>query len=388
MTMNEKWRIRTDWFDLDANSLADRIINVCFVISKDGAKQRRIVIRSDFQPFWTEKGTYTIGKVVYKPDMTFSCNNYSSESAVISINAKLTIRNLFYQDKEGKLTQNLSNLEEGESISKVIIQLGYWGNFKNLNLKSIADLEDNFDQTEANAQRGISTFVSEDGAYYLQTKGVPPQAITEAVFFIGSFNKIEAPDTETVISLEPLNSDSLTKALDASMSDEAKQYVEEVKETKEEDAMATKEMDRVYRSGLQFYNILVENFGIEAKMIDTNNGKAIVIPKADWEENHNGIENILKGIGVKKSVIEAFGHELPAVYSVEWTEFCTVSCPFFFWVDSMQWISLNSAYETTSMIQYYVKGNNRANHLSAIESSLVFSTVGKDNRLTIMCRPE
>ena len=88
----------------------------------------------------------------------------------------------------------------------------------------------------------------------------------------------------------------------------------------------------------------------------------------------------------KNTAVELYWkNKLPAVYNITTDALCTISCPFFFFVNPFQKFYFKSRYALGGLVSYFANFNASEDEFYALWQTVSFATVEDINECTIVC---
>lgn len=125
---------------------------------------------------------------------------------------------------------------------------------------------------------------------------------------------------------------------------------------------------------------------------DLNDEKTASVVKANLENLHQSVVNdivssdkyLTKMSDDKLQLVQ--GLQIPAVYDISISAgVCTITCPFFYFLNPFQKLKFNSRYPLSDLTTYYARPTANVTQFFAIGQTVEFSTTGNENKMVISC---
>lgn len=417
------------------DTLFDRIINLKF----KNKKGDEFILRSDYEAIFPTTDLfggnsnikeYYIRKCAMKPSIKVQYKQVSSGD-VIQLN--VFVQNFFMLDENGNIVCSFSS-EENHIVS-MEIQMGYWAQFKDMPHDTYEDL---FDFKNENGVRTIKCNVE-----YVTTDKLPPDATLCIHGWIGSsFSntvkkeafKFETKDLKASEGEELLKEilfKSITKRFwrggiepegvndswfnpsgtnyEGTLKDKyAEEYGTKVfisdgvkfisgrinkSKLTRKDAEGKEFVGKVESlSGntvLQALNDIRKQFSLKVGFKQLLDGNYIMFTVEEGQKpeelEDKFSEEDRKVMGEVKIDQNAYDKMLPAVYNISKDALCTITCPFYYFLDPFDSFYFASRYSLSGLVDYYANYNEGKFVFYALWMSVSFATVEDMNECTIAC---
>lgn len=111
------------------------------------------------------------------------------------------------------------------------------------------------------------------------------------------------------------------------------------------------------------------------------------------KEEVEDVKGMLQGTDLEKqykkdTVALYWKNKLPAVYNITTDAICTISCPFFFFLNPFEVFYFKSRYTLSGLVSYYANFNATENKFYALWQNISFATVEDINECLIACTGE
>lgn len=102
------------------------------------------------------------------------------------------------------------------------------------------------------------------------------------------------------------------------------------------------------------------------------------------------VSDMLSGTDLEKqykndTINKYWDKKLPAVYNITTDSLCTITCPFFFFLNPFQEFVFKSAYALSGLVSYYANFTASEDKFYALWQTVSFATVEDINECTIVC---
>lgn len=444
--MNARLLNDNEKINLTADDLFDRVINLKFVTgyaNSDDSVKNEFYIRSDYEIVYPHQSVtsvlqanniatseYYIRKCRHKPSIKVQFKNVGNGT---SIGIKIFLSNFFMTTSDGQQLMNFNN--DTYPIRSVEILMGYWGQFKRYEHKDWRKLnKENF-----NSKYGTTHLVC--GVQYVTTEKLPPDYDLCIHAWIGEnpYGTSRTADTKLVTysdfrrtgsvqvstsatSLENILFENITQRFtrlstdsdrlkglnqilsvaDAKrygirvyVSEEARNFSKEVLEKKKEDSSGQgKKKYLSFEVGVTPENTLINLLSLideRLKYKRLYSGDFIVCMSSEVDDLPSLFDSInrVNGNILEHSSVanEGFNHNLPAVYNINVDTLATIVAPFFYAVDTFDYVVFESRYVMSDLVAYYALGEGvRMNTFFVINQSVSFATVEDVNEMTLVCQ--
>lgn len=153
----------------------------------------------------------------------------------------------------------------------------------------------------------------------------------------------------------------------------------EVKEVKIDVALAKDAIGKA--------NAILKAFGIEDLRFTTIGSDILFYVQSEMKTlSEANASNSLKSVYNKASANVYWDNKLPAVYNITTDALCTITCPFFFFLNPFQKFYFKSAYALSGLVSYYANFTASAeDEFYALWQTVSFATVDNINECTIVC---
>ena len=432
--------------DLNNNDFFDRIINVKLVTSKGN----EYVIRSDYEIVYPSKEVSNvlsgkgfdslsnkcyIQKCQFKPSIKVVYNQVSND-CVIGLDVYIT--NFYVFGQNGKVLMQFSSKDE--QLISVEIAMGYWGQFKNLKPESIAEWKD-FSKFNGKGRYGLQTVkciveyskvdkLTPDAVFHIHgycgTTDAPLTAtIEDTQSALNPINALTYKTSESSTLLDclsstlsyrflvnPLTDADMAKVVDPSTgllykskvnAYGVKFYTSEGAEEKFKKAcepLISSDKKKVYRvininasnciqNALRNTLFEIDPYFLFLPIVDGSTGDTgyMVFTKEETSDLVN-IRKKFKTSALPENKEESYyDNVIPAVYNITNDgAMCSISCPFFTFIQPFSPVIFNSRYALTKLVQYYVSAENKGDiTYTVINANISFSTCDSVNEMLLLC---
>ena len=430
----------TNTYQITANDLIDRVINVKFTMQKyadnndpAGYIEDVFVIRSDYEIYFPTESMYSVRKCSIKPSIKVQYKQMSSGTAIA---IDLFLSNFFIMTKDGKTLMSIN--QQTYDIAKVEIQMGYLGQFNKLlglDNKAVSDLDykDLFDFTKEGA--GVQTITINDVERVTTDKLVPDYTLHVHGYVGNTVNTCDAVPEEVAYSNIP-ESSYFKKADDEPIPELFNKYVTRrflntnifPKGQKipkyEKDGFFSEEIAKNYGVAVVFSSkarklalnsvkgadgkeVTVETYmslGGSSNTVDStiqklteycskpltyrrlNSGVILVFCYDELRESNIAslFEDIKDYIDKDTQLLQNFNNKLPCVNNINIDAVATIVCPFFTWINPFQYFYFETRYALTSLVSFYANFNPSMYKFYAINCTVSFATTEDVNEMQIV----
>lgn len=433
--------------DLNNNDFFDRIINVKLVTSKGNEYVIRsdyeIVYPSkEVSNVLSGKGFSSLSnkcyiqKCQFKPSIKVTYNQVSNDCV---IGMDIYITNFYVFGQNGKVLMQFSSKDE--RLISVEVAMGYWGQFKNLKPESIAEWAD-FSKFNGKGRYGLQTIKCI--VEYSKVDKLTPDAVFHIHGYCGTTDEpLTATIADTTSALKSENAliyktssnstllDCLTKTLSVrylknpltdvdmlSVVDKrtglllstkvddygVKFYTSEGAEEKFSKAcepLVSADNKKVYRvininAGNCIQNALrntlfeIDPYFLFLPIVDGNTGDTgYMIFTREEIGDLVELRKKFKGASELPENKEEtyYDNVLPAVYNITNDgAMCSISCPFFTFIQPFSPVIFNSRYALTKLVSYYVGDTEKGDiTYTVINANISFSTCDSVNEMLLLC---
>lgn len=135
-------------------------------------------------------------------------------------------------------------------------------------------------------------------------------------------------------------------------------------------------------------NLIKNAMGITDFCVTTipSSGDLLIYKSSEMKK----VSDMLKGTDLEKqykgdALNIYWNKKLPAVYNITTDALCTISCPFFFFLNPFQEFEFKSAYALSGIVSYYANFTASEDKFYALWQTVSFATVEDVNECTIVC---
>lgn len=433
--------------DLNNNDFFDRIINVKLVTSKGNEYVIRsdyeiIYPSKEISNVLYGKGFSSLSnkcyiqKCQFKPSIKVTYNQVSND-CVIGLDVYIT--NFYVFGKNGKVLMQFTSKDE--RLISVEVAMGYWGQFKNLKPDTIAEWAD-FSKFNGKGRYGLQTIKCT--VEYSKVDKLTPDAVFHIHGYCGTTSEpltATVADTRTALMSDKALTyqtsssstllDCLTKTLSVRFLRNPLTIDETVSVIDKSSGLLLK--SKVSDYGVKFYT----SEGAEEKfkkacepLISADNKKVyqvininasnciqnalrntlfeidpyfLFLPIVDGASGDTGYmifvkeeTNNLPALREKFSGASKlpenkeesyYDNTLPAVYNITNDgAMCSISCPFFTFIQPFSPVVFNSRYALTKLVSYYIGSETKGDiTYTVINANISFSTCDSTNEMLLLC---
>lgn len=437
----------TEKVKLTKDDIFDRVVNIrlttdsdTFVIRSDWEVYRPDYIKNvTYGTSTSSNNKYYIRKCYMKPSIKVQ---YKRVSADTGIELDVFISNFYLMDKTGQIIHNFNNMDN--PLKKLEIVMGYFGQFKVYEPSSAEEMltkgfvNDTASET-ALAKNGLMQLTS--SVEYATVDKLPPDMTLHIHGYVGGFTK-QPVDTasfdgtyEGIINLNnKLSNSSASNYLEdiyfenitrkylvddtkkASLSleektgkmskSDAKQYgyqvilsdyvvslspyIKEKFTKKDADGNSvTTSADSVFNFAnkmtlQQAFNALHKELSVDLSFAPLDDKTYFVYSRS---EETNVLHSAKELVAHQKSTALnlAWKNKLPAVYNISTDALCTITCPFFYFVEPFSLLKFKSRYALSGLVSYWANYNSTEENFYPLWQVVSFATVDDINENQLIC---
>lgn len=377
--------------------LYDRIINLKFTLkNKSTGVQDEYVIRSDYEFYYPSLmnminggniiNTGYIRRCQYKPSIKVEYKKTNTSTPTM---IDIYIDNFYMFDKSGKIVRSFNDINM--EIVRIDVVMGYWEQFERENV-TVASLF-RFDRDDLMGH-GLSLLTIDGSSLYVQTDKLPPDMRVHIHGYLGSF--LEQPiDDKKTLEYGSLNETTGNTFIERCyrtigerfnkqiyFSDKMLQLAKDKEQAFELSDVETLTMET--QDSLDgCLNYLANELGLEgfcyAPVIP--DGVLIFLNTEIKEVNSlsKAIKNRLKNT--------YWQNKLMAVYNITYNSYCTIVCPYFWYIDVFETFYFKSRYALSGLVAYYTNTDTNIDEFTCLWQDVSFATVEDINECTIVCLP-
>lgn len=407
------------------------------------------VIRSDWEICYPDqynslaKGTSRVDRSGYirkckmKPSIKVQYKQIATGTA---IEMDIFISNFFMLDSSGQMLMTFNNISY--PLLKVDVQMGYWGQFSekpanweefsNLKLTNGAEVitcNVNYVQTDKLPPDSTLHIHGYVGNCY----GAPvkPNSQPLSINFVELENELKRDTSKSLIEdycfqnvtrrflkstvfddekHSTLFVDSKSKSLGRMDKESANKYgvkvfcsqaLNEISDKLEKEGkLKTSDGNKVdiFTAGLssnsviEALNSIRSVTGLDCTFQALKSGDYIAILTSelrDMEKLAKAVDSALAkdsdNASIRQALRRNWNNILPAVYNITTDAICTISCPFFYFIDPFNVIEFKSRYALGGIVSYYANFNVAEDTFYALWLSVSFATVDDINECQIAC---
>ena len=437
----------TDKVKLTKDDIFDRVVNVrittdsdTFVIRSDWEVYRPDYIKNvTYGTSLSSNNKYYIRKCNMKPSIKVQYKRVSSDTG---IELDVFISNFYLMDKTGQIIHNFNNMDN--PLRKLEIVMGYFGQFKVFKPSSAEEMltkgfaNDTVSET-ALASNGLMQITS--SVEYATVDKLPPDMTLHIHGYVGGFTKKPVSTGsfdgtyEGIMNLNNKLSDSSAKSYLENIYFEniTRKYL--VDETKKSQLNIDPKTGKMFASEAKLYGYQVILSDYVASLSDTvkekytkkdANGNSVTTSASsvfnfssdmtlqqalnalhkelamdlnfssldektyfiyskdeDTEVLHNAKALIAHQKGTALNV--AWKNRIPAVYNISTDALCTITSPFFYFIEPFSLVKFKSRYALSGLVSYWANYNTTEENFYPLWQVVSFATVDDINENQLIC---
>ena len=367
---------------------------------------------------------------------------YKQIATGTAIEMDIFVSNFFMLDSSGQMLMSFNNI--GYPILKVEVQMGYWGQFSE-QPKSMAEYltfnphngaevltcDVNYSQTDKLPPDSILHIHGYVGNCY----GSPVEAQNQPASIKFADLEVEMKRDKTKSLIEDYCFQNVTRRfLKTTVFDtdrhptfivdektgrmdktSAEQYgikvfctqalIDASKEAEENGTLTTSntkdkkgEKVDIFTAGLssnsaiEALNSIRSVIGVDCTFQALKDGNYIALLPSETEEMDKLAEAVKSALGndvdavkVGNALQKDWNNVLPAVYNITTDALCTITCPFFYFIDPFDVLEFKSRYALGGIVSYYANFNASEDKFYALWATISFATVEDINECQITC---